>query len=509
MSVHSWNDGGGATVADDALAVDGARVQDDTSGPADHSLEFRATFSNAPFEHVGYGVDFNDAPWAMFSTGGGTGFSARTSGGTPDQTFLGDVDPLVPHLYRIEWSSTDVKYFVDGILKATHVVATAGPMRPVISDFAGGDGSSVKVDWLGLGPEPASGAFESRVFDAPSAHTLWNTLTPTDAVPANTAIGFDTRTGNAPVPDATWSAYQPVGAGGAVQSPAGRYLQYRAAMSSTDGAHTPSVDKVEATYDVDETAPPASIDGVAVAGRTATVSFSSAASDIARFECGLDGGPFAACTSPEQLTGLTPGAHTVAVRAVDKAANTGAPAATQFTVRDPRHRGGGAPARPAVAAAGRRPHGAGDDHRQADGAGLASRLVRRDAQVPAERDLVQGRRADPARRQRRREQADQAGRRQARHLHAQTREERPGGACRSRPPARDGGGRRARRGGQPLYPERQAPAARAQALSGPARRSGRCLARPAGHRRQDHERVAARRRAVSSPSSTRTSSSLR
>src|SRR3954454_13543378 len=46
MSVHAWNDGGAATVAADALTVDGARVQDDTSGPADHSLEFRATFSN-------------------------------------------------------------------------------------------------------------------------------------------------------------------------------------------------------------------------------------------------------------------------------------------------------------------------------------------------------------------------------------------------------------------------------------------------------------------------------
>jgi hypothetical protein len=217
-----------------------------------------------------------------------------------------------------------------------------GPLRPVISDFTAG-GATLSVDWLGLLPEPASGTFESRVFDATSAHAFWNTLTPTDAIPTNTAIAFDTRTGNTLVPDDTWSAYQPVGANGAIQSPMARYMQYRATMSSADGTHTPSLDKVEATYDVDETAPPASIDGVAVAGTTATVSFSSAASDVARFECSLDGGAFATCTSPEQLSGITAGSHTVAVRAVDKAANTGAADSKQFTVQAPTTGGGGTP----------------------------------------------------------------------------------------------------------------------------------------------------------------------
>jgi hypothetical protein len=40
---------------------------------------------------------------------------------------------------------------------------------------------------------------------------------------------------------------------------------------------------------------------------------------------------------------MSPGSHTVAVRAVDKAANTGAPAARPFTVQTPTTGGGGTP----------------------------------------------------------------------------------------------------------------------------------------------------------------------
>jgi hypothetical protein len=240
-------------------------------------------------------------------------------------------------VYRIEWDATQVKYFVDGALKTTHPSPPGALMRPVISDFLA-DGSSIKVDWLDMPPYPASGEFESRIEDAGSSKAVWGTLAGT-----GDGVTFATRSGNTATPDDTWSAYQPVGANGAIQSPMARYMQYRATMSSADGTHTPSLDKVEATYDVDETAPPASIDGVAVAGTTATVSFSSAASDVARFECSLDGGAFATCTSPEQLSGITAGSHTAAVRAVDKAANTGAAASKQFTVQAPTTGGGGTP----------------------------------------------------------------------------------------------------------------------------------------------------------------------
>ena len=67
--------------------------------------------------------DFNDPPWAMFSTGGGAlpvGLYARTlaPGGTAQNTLHRRLDPLEEHDYSIEWTPTEVRYFVDGALVA-------------------------------------------------------------------------------------------------------------------------------------------------------------------------------------------------------------------------------------------------------------------------------------------------------------------------------------------------------------------------------------------------------
>src|SRR5688500_9158226 len=105
-----WNAGGSATVADDLLTVNGARANTTSLYDSNLLLDFAATFTAVPFQHVGFGTDFNDAPWAMFSTGGGSlpvGLYAGTAaGGTAMNTPIADVDPLVEHEYSIEWMPT-------------------------------------------------------------------------------------------------------------------------------------------------------------------------------------------------------------------------------------------------------------------------------------------------------------------------------------------------------------------------------------------------------------------
>lgn len=71
---------------------------------------------------------------------------------------------------------------------------------------------------------------------------------------------------------------------------------------------------------VKDLAPEASITSQPADPSTLPASFVFTASTVfplARFECQLDGGEFAACTTPRMHTGLSDGAHTFEVRAVD------------------------------------------------------------------------------------------------------------------------------------------------------------------------------------------------
>jgi hypothetical protein len=90
------------------------------------------------------------------------------------------------------------------------------------------------------------------------------------------------------------------------------------------------------TWTVDATPPETAIDsgpadGSSTTDTTATYGFSSEAG--ATFECSLDGGAFAACTSPKAIAGLALGAHTFAVRATDTFGNVDStPASRVLTV---------------------------------------------------------------------------------------------------------------------------------------------------------------------------------
>jgi hypothetical protein len=87
----------------------------------------------------------------------------------------------------------------------------------------------------------------------------------------------------------------------------------------------------------DRTSPKVTITG-GPSGTTGDTSASfsfSADEEGSTFQCSLDGGAFGGCASPAVYNGLVPGLHSFAVRATDRAGNTGQPATRSWTVAAP------------------------------------------------------------------------------------------------------------------------------------------------------------------------------
>lgn len=138
-----WSQGGSASIAGGSLLVDGARVGSNTLYNSGRSLEFVATFSGDPWQHVGFGTDYTVGPWIIFSTFQGGQLYARTNTGSGQtiDTALSNSWLGAPHRYRIEWNPSSIVFSIDGSLVATHALAVSAELRPLISDLNVGGGN--------------------------------------------------------------------------------------------------------------------------------------------------------------------------------------------------------------------------------------------------------------------------------------------------------------------------------------------------------------------------------
>jgi hypothetical protein len=253
-------------------------------------VEFVASFgvpTPGGFQHVGFGGGnhsppgevYNTSPWAMFSTtSGATPLNARVWGdgstGNPNAAPLtqpvcsagltpaGNPCPCTvdactneTHTFRVDWgisAAHAADFYIDGVLVVTIDInlingdTLLGPMRPAISDFQT-TAPVVVTDWLRMTPYGSPCAFESQPHDSGAPASVWNTLVDATTLPAGSAASFETRTGDVLPIDGTWSAFAPV-AGGVIASPSGRYLQYRASLSSTDANQTPELAQVDVDF---------------------------------------------------------------------------------------------------------------------------------------------------------------------------------------------------------------------------------------------------------------------
>jgi hypothetical protein len=96
----------------------------------------------------------------------------------------------------------------------------------------------------------ASGELISPVHDA-GASTSWGAVRWSADLPSGTSVGIETRSGNTGEPDDTWSPWQPVqreDGAARVESPAARFLQWRATLQTSREMVTPSLRRVEIAF---------------------------------------------------------------------------------------------------------------------------------------------------------------------------------------------------------------------------------------------------------------------
>ncbi|MEZ4647699.1 MAG: DUF6605 domain-containing protein [Candidatus Eisenbacteria bacterium] len=243
-----WGGTGVLEVGNGILTVDGARVSSDLGFGPSRTLEFVATFGAQAFQHVGLSGDGDvNAPWALFSTGPvGGALYARTSNGT-EQLIPGSwLD--APHDFVIRWQPTFFDFSIDGTPVASIPFTVGTSLRPVMSDLTVGV-DSLTVDWIRLTPYATSGTFTTRVVDA-GGTAAWGTFAWGADTPSGTSILMSVRTGDTAVPDGSWTSFVPIGNGGLVGQ-SGRYVQYRAALSTSDPATTPVLHEVTIECGVD------------------------------------------------------------------------------------------------------------------------------------------------------------------------------------------------------------------------------------------------------------------
>ena len=245
-TVTPWREGGTAVLGDGMLALDGARVGCDPLLPGPRSLEMSAVFAARPDQHAGFGTNFDDVPWVMFSTKWGRRLYGRThllnveDKKLPGHWFDG------PHRYRIDWNVLDIVFSIDGERMGYLLVPVPGYMRALAGNKRVGT-EPLRVEWMRLSPYAPSGCFTSRVLDAGTVAD-WHALSWEAGVPTGTRLDVHVRTGDVAEPDPSWSPWRPVARSGDHVAAIARFLQYRADLATTDRAWTPILHRVGVGY---------------------------------------------------------------------------------------------------------------------------------------------------------------------------------------------------------------------------------------------------------------------
>lgn len=146
------------------------------------------------------------------------------------------------HNFRIEWAESETRYYVDNSLAET-VFSGTSSLPAWVFLYSQEPGRQINIDWIRAGQYALSGSYVSCTQDAGQVAN-WTTLAADADQASGTTIVYSTRTS---IDGNTWSDWLPV-SGNNINSPSGRYLQYRIELATGNTLRSPEVQKVSLSY---------------------------------------------------------------------------------------------------------------------------------------------------------------------------------------------------------------------------------------------------------------------
>ncbi len=151
------------------------------------------------------------------------------------------------NLLDVEEAQVLCLVWVGATLTVAQEGSASGGQDLPLQGFFFGTGNTGRV-FLASNNYTQEGSFESEIFDAKFI-TSWGNLSWEGNAPEGTRITLSTRTGNSKRPDNTWSPWsEEYTQAGKIQSPASRFIQYRARLTTTRPQETPLLQRVSFAY---------------------------------------------------------------------------------------------------------------------------------------------------------------------------------------------------------------------------------------------------------------------
>lgn len=124
--------------------------------------------------------------------------------------------------------------------------------------YTGSDGTYTRIGYAKI-TYKSYGNLISSIFDSGLGGTFWNVINWTKSLSFGTNITIAVRNGDTSVPDASWAPWSTEmwnETGSSISLPRGRYIQYRATLTTTNQSVTPILSEVNINYTLNTALPP-------------------------------------------------------------------------------------------------------------------------------------------------------------------------------------------------------------------------------------------------------------